>query len=179
MKPDKEPDMREVNAANAEPMTELPLKGYYGGKPKRITIEYDDNSSTCIGNIESVGNIVSNLEAHANIFNALQLAIYSITSLCPEENDGSHRPIISKAVLTKLRQALSTIITPTLPATIQGDIAAAREMLEKLLPMLRDPEPVGLDEGGYPEYKNDTDMGDAAMYFYASTALTRLMAYKG
>ena len=44
---------------------------------------------------------------------ALQLAIYEITHLCPEENDGSHRPIISKAVLTKLRQALAQ---PSKPA---------------------------------------------------------------
>lgn len=49
---------------------------------------------------------------------ALQLAIYEITHLCPEENDGSHRPIISKAVLTKLRQALTQ---PSKPAmTMSG-----------------------------------------------------------
>lgn len=50
---------------------------------------------------------------------ALQLAIYEITHLCPEENDGSHRPIISKAVLTKLRQALSQ---PSKPAMTMEEL---------------------------------------------------------
>lgn len=50
-------------AAATEPLKELPLKGYYVGKPTRISIEYDDNSSQHIGNANgSVDNIVENLQ---------------------------------------------------------------------------------------------------------------------
>lgn len=49
--------------AAAEPLKELPLKGYYGGKPTRISIEYDDHSSRNIGNADgSVDLIVANLQ---------------------------------------------------------------------------------------------------------------------
>ncbi len=66
MKPDKEPDMREANAVKSEPMTELPLKGYYGGNPIRISIDYDDHSSTNIGNADgSVDRIVTNLQSRS------------------------------------------------------------------------------------------------------------------
>lgn len=57
--------------------------------------------------------------ADETLRDALQLAIYEITHLCPEENDGSHRPIISKAVLTKLRQALSQ---PSKPAMTMEEL---------------------------------------------------------
>lgn len=50
--------------ATADPRREIPLRGYYGGKPTRISIEYDDHSSTHIGNADgSVDLIVANLES--------------------------------------------------------------------------------------------------------------------
>lgn len=49
-------------ATKAEPTTELPLKGFYGGKPVRFVIDYDDHSSRSIGNADgSVDLIVANL----------------------------------------------------------------------------------------------------------------------
>lgn len=51
-------------ACASPPLQELPLVGYYGGKPKRFVIEYDDMSSRCIGNADgSVDNITANLLA--------------------------------------------------------------------------------------------------------------------
>ena len=48
----------------AEPLDKLPLAGYYGGKPKRISIEYDDFSSNNIGNADgSVDLIVDKLKS--------------------------------------------------------------------------------------------------------------------
>ena len=42
----------------------------------------------------------------------LELAIYAITSLCPEEDDGSHRPIISKQTLAQLRTYRARALPP-------------------------------------------------------------------
>ncbi len=50
-------------ACASEVLKELPLRGYYGGKPTRISIEYDDLSSRHIGNANgSVDLIVANLQ---------------------------------------------------------------------------------------------------------------------
>lgn len=50
-------------ACQNPPVSELPLKGYYGGKPKRFTVEFDDYSTSCIGNADgSVDLITAKLE---------------------------------------------------------------------------------------------------------------------
>lgn len=44
----------ETQAAKAEPKTAFPWRGFYGGKVARIVIDYDDTSSSIIGDAQSL-----------------------------------------------------------------------------------------------------------------------------
>jgi hypothetical protein len=69
--------------AKASPLKEFPWKGFYGGSIKRIIIDYDDLSSTCIGEIESLRSMEQRYTPKLTENEAVELMIKAYWGLGP------------------------------------------------------------------------------------------------
>ena len=75
----------------SEPITDLPLRGYYGGKPKRFTVEFDDTSAIYVGNADGSVDL---------IVEKLQRLYMGDASTCKDEGLGSQLPPVTSPAHT-------------------------------------------------------------------------------
>lgn len=123
----------ELKPCKEEPIKELPLKGYYGGKPTRFVIKYNDHSSHSIGNADgSVDLIVANLtKRECNEVAMVEAMAQALNDSKEMENQGfSYNEKLAKICFN----AIKPYLLPQKPRPVED---ALRERVKRLEEALR------------------------------------------